>query len=255
MNKAILCLFHFLLIHNALPEFAQTTDSTKQIIDFLGNIAVTNNGISFIPSFSLKKPALIFDVSAGRRLTFEPQLRFALEGKPWSFIFWWRYKFINYEKFRVTIGAHPALSFKTLTVTTNSTTKEALVSSRYLAGELVPNYFITKNISIGIYYLYAYCLETDAIKNTHFLTLNSSFSNINLTHSIYVRISPQVYYLKMGRNDGYYFSSSLYFNRKDVPLSLSILINQSISTRVEGSSNFIWNVSLIYAFRNQYRRV
>lgn len=156
-------VLYLLLLQNTLLSFAKNADSTEQIINFSGNISITNNGISFIPSFSLKKPALIFDVSAGRRLTFEPQLRFALEGKPWSFIFWWRYKIINYEKFRVTIGAHPALSFKTNTVITNNITKEILVSSRYLAGELVPNYFITKNISIGIYYLYAYCLETDAI--------------------------------------------------------------------------------------------
>jgi len=38
--------------------------------------------------FTLGKPAAIFDLSVGNeRLAFEPQFRFSLEGKPWSFIF------------------------------------------------------------------------------------------------------------------------------------------------------------------------
>ncbi len=241
-----------LLMMNTFFAFAQDVSNEKQIMNFSGNISVTNNGISFIPSFSLEKPALIFDLSAGRRLSFEPQLRFALEGKPWSFIFWWRYRMMPDKKFRITIGAHPALSFKTSTITTNGVTTKAIVSSRYLAGEIAPNYFITKNISIGTYYLYAYCLETNAIKNTHFITLNSTLSNLNILNFIYMRITPQVYYLKMGKYDGYYISSSLSFAKKDFPISVSMLFNKSIKTDVHGSRDFIWNVSLVYTFRNSY---
>jgi len=255
MNNSIPCIFYFLLLGNTLFAFTQNADSTKGITNFSGNISVTNNGISFIPSFSLEKPALIFDLSAGRRLAFEPQLRFALEGKPWSFIFWWRYRIVPDKRFRITIGAHPALSFKTLTITTNNVTKEAIVSSRYLAGEVAPNYRITDNINIGVYYLYAYCLETAVIKHTHFLTLNSNISGIRLMRFVSMRIAPQVYYLKMGRNDGYYFSSSIAFTIKDIPLSASLLFNKNIKTTVPGSKDFIWNASLVYSFRNSYRRL
>lgn len=56
--------------------------------DFSGTASVTNNGISLIPSFSLGDPALIFDLKFKKgRLSFEPDMRFALEGKPWTFIF------------------------------------------------------------------------------------------------------------------------------------------------------------------------
>ena len=75
-------------------------------------MTVTNNGISFIPSFNLGKPAAIFDLTmGGKKLSFEPQFRFALEGKPWSILFWWRYKLLNTDKFQIGLGAHPALSF------------------------------------------------------------------------------------------------------------------------------------------------
>jgi hypothetical protein len=76
----LLSLFHF--------SFPQKTDSTKIARHIGGAVTVTNNGISLIPNFTLGKPAAIFDLSVGgKKLSFEPQFRFALEGKPWSFIF------------------------------------------------------------------------------------------------------------------------------------------------------------------------
>jgi len=54
---------------------AQEGDSTKTINHFGGAVTVTNNGISLLPTFSLGKPAVMFDMSAGnRKLSFEPQL-------------------------------------------------------------------------------------------------------------------------------------------------------------------------------------
>lgn len=97
---------------------SQAQDSTtKKKEDFKmgGTISVTNNGISLLPTFTLGKPAAIFDLSlAGKRFSFEPQFRFALEGKPWSMIFWWRYKVVNSSRFLLKVGAHPAIAFKRL---------------------------------------------------------------------------------------------------------------------------------------------
>ena len=68
--------------------------------DFRGTASITNNGISLVPSFSLGDPALIFDLKfTKKRLSFEPDMRFALEGKPWTFIFWFRYKAVQKERF------------------------------------------------------------------------------------------------------------------------------------------------------------
>ena len=69
--------------------FSQQVDSTKkENSHFGGAVSLTTKGISTIPSFTLGKPAVIFDLFIGKkRLSFEPQFRFALEGKPWSFLF------------------------------------------------------------------------------------------------------------------------------------------------------------------------
>ncbi len=85
-KKAVVFVVFLLLTHFS---FSQTIDSTKSIGYFGGAVSVTNNGISLVPTFSLGKPAVIFDMVVGKRkLSFEPQLRFALDGKPWSFLFW-----------------------------------------------------------------------------------------------------------------------------------------------------------------------
>jgi hypothetical protein len=68
--------------------FAQRIDSLRIPNNFSGAVTVTTKGISTVPNLTLGKPAAIFDLSMGKRnLTFEPQLRFALEGRPWSFLF------------------------------------------------------------------------------------------------------------------------------------------------------------------------
>lgn len=236
-------------------SFSQNSDSIKVISNFGGAVTVTNNGISFIPTFSLNEPAAIFDLSMGRKLTFEPQLRFSLEGKPWSFLFWWRYKMLKTDKFSFTLGCHPALSFKTITVTINEVPQEMIRVQRYLAGELVPNYFITKNTSIGIYYLYSRCLEKESVRNTNFVTFDANFSNIRLPDQFYMKFIPQVYYLKMDKDDGFYFTSALTLANKKTPFSVQTVINKIIKTDIAASKNFVWNISLIYTFKNKYVKI
>lgn len=67
----------------------QSQEDIKHFLDdFRGTASITQNGISLIPSFSLGDPALIFDIKMTKgRSSFEPDMRFALEGKPWAFVF------------------------------------------------------------------------------------------------------------------------------------------------------------------------
>jgi len=235
-----------------LLSFSQNRESTKVASHFDGTVTVTNNGISFIPTFSLGKPAVIFDLSMGRRLSFDPQFRFSLEGKPWSFLFWWRYKLVKSDKFSMNLGSHLGLAFNTTTEIINGTTREITTAKRYLAGELVPNYFLTKDISIGLYYLYSRGIDNGTTRNTHFLTLNTSFSNIPLTRQFYMKFMPQVYYLKMDQYDGFYFTSALTLANRKIPLSISSVFNKIIQTNITASKNFVWNLSLIYSFTKKY---
>lgn len=242
----------FLFLYSFEFTYAQTIDNTKTEYHFSGSIGATNNGISVIPTFSLGKPAAIFNMSIGnQKISFEPEFRASLEGKPWNLILWWRYKFLNDDKFKFNVGAHPALSFKTVPDDVGGIQRDIIKVNRFLAGELSFSYFLSKNTSIGSYYLYSRGIEYGTTRNTNFLTLNSSFSNIKLSDAFALRFSPQVYYLKMDAKDGVFFSSTLTLTKKNSPISVSALVNKIIKTNIN-TKNFVWNATIAYSFNNKF---
>lgn len=251
IKTSLLSLILLMLAHFS---YSQQADSSKRVTHFEAAASVTNNGISLLPTFTLGKPAVLFDMSVGRRLTFEPQLRFSLEGKPWTFVFWWRYKLVRTDKFRINVGAHPALAFKPRLIESNGVTKEITVSQRYLAAELSPNYMLTKNISIGVYYLHGRGLEKDAIRETHFITVNSNFSNIKIAGKFFMKANPHIYYLKMDDKGGFYFTSTIMLARQNFPISVSSTFNKVIDTDISASKPFLWNATLTYSFSGEHAR-
>lgn len=239
-----------------LPALSQWKDTAANELHLRTAVTVTNTGISLIPTFSLGKPALIADLSLGRKkLFFEPQLRFALEGKPWSFIFWWRYKILHTRKINLSAGLHPSLVFRTAPVSENGVTKKAMLTRRYVAGELSPNYLVNRHVSIGFYYLYSRCLEMDALRNTHFITFNSTMTDILLHGKILARFTPQVFYLKQDQYHGTYFNSTLTLYHQKFPLSIQTIMNKTIKTTIPGSKSFVWNISLIASFAKTYAKL
>lgn len=253
--KARKTLFIFLFLSHLPGCFSQDSTEIRLPAHFGGAVTVTTKGISIIPNLTLGKPAAIFDLSMGRKLSFEPQFRFSLEGKPWSFIFWWRYEVLNNSRFQFKIGAHPAFAFSEYTDSLADGTKKIIRTQRYLAGELSPNFFLARNISIGPYYLYAHGIEKDATQNTHYLALRASFSKIRLSDKCYLRFNPQFYYLRMDINDGFYFNATLALVMRKIPVSLSALVNQTISTEIPFGEDFLWNISLTYNFGKKYRAI
>jgi hypothetical protein len=246
MSKTWLLLFSSLIIIQI--SFAQKTDSAKNPGYISGSSGVTNNGISLIPSFSLDKPAAIFDFSVGKsKFSFDNEFTFSLKGKPWYFLFWPKYKWAITPKLRVDIGAQYSLTFRNIMIPSNSDSSEVSVADRYIVGTLVPNFFITPNISIGVFYLYAHGLDPSTVNSMNFVTVNANFSNIKLGNKIFLGFAPQFYYLSQDQKAGYYFTSALSVNKKDFPLSLSAVINKVIDTKIP-SKDFVWNVTLIYFF-------
>lgn len=248
-RKAVLFLAFLPLANFA---FSQTADSVKVVRHFSGTASVTNNGISIVPSFSLGKSATMLLLSMGKkRLSFDPDLRFSLAGKPWSFLFGGRYKLVDKDRFNMNTGAHLGLNFKTSPLPINGDTSQTTVTRRYLAGELFPRYSVAKNISIGLYYLFSHGLDAGTIGYTHFIALGTNFSKIKLSKQFFLKVNPQFYYLKLDEHDGFYATSSLTLARKNYPLSVSAIFNKVIVTDIAGS-NLVWNVSLNYAFQKNY---
>ena len=243
-----------LLLFITTQAFTQTADSSKPVMHIGGTITATQNGISLIPSFSLGRPAVMFDLNVGgKKLTFEPFFRFGMDGKPWAFVFWWRYKFINHSKFRMSIGAHPSYVFRTIPMNTNGTTVNINRADRYAAMDLTPSIVVSKNITVGVYYLYSHGLDKTSVQNTHFITLNANFSHIKIAGKLYAKFVPQVYYLNMAGRDGFYATHSLTLEYEKFPVSLQTIMNKAFRTEIAGNS-FLRNLSVIYSFHKNYVR-
>jgi hypothetical protein len=243
----------FILSSLSFLAFSQKIDSTKAIRQFMAAAYITNNGISLLPNFTLGKPAVVFNMLLGKnKLTFEPELRFAMDGgKPWSFLFWWRYKVIKTDKFAFNVGVHPGIVFRPKTYLIDGVPTEGLVAQRALTGDLYPSYAITKNITVGFYYLHAFGLEKDATQNTDFVAIRGNISNINLSNDFLLRIAPQCYYLNMDGKQGFYTTATLTLTNKKSPLYISSVLSKTIQTQITGK-DFVWNISLHYAFNQKY---
>jgi hypothetical protein len=227
---------------------SSATLSQEKKVDVSGSISATNNGISIVPALSLGEPAGVFNLSVGKRFRYEPELRFSLEGQPWSFLFWFRYDLVKDDKFSVRIGAHPALSFKTTEEMVNGTLEEVTRSRRFLAGELATNYVLSDKISVGTYYLGGHGIESTVPDQTHFVSVNSGLSNLINVEEFSLSLRPQIYYLKIDEKDGFYASTSITLRHEEYPFSLASTINRTIQTEISGNPHLLWNISLVYRF-------
>jgi hypothetical protein len=253
-NRIVKNLFVLLIVF--LSEFnAMAQEETEPFLDdFRGSASVTHNGISLVPSFSLGDPALLFDIKFTKgKLSFEPDMRYALEGKPWSFIFWLRYKAIEKERFSLRLGVHPALNFRTVNVVRDGQPEELLESRRYIAAEVAPTYKISDKVELGVYYLYGHGFD-EVVKNTHFMVLNSSFNNLYISEKLYFNVSPQAYYLLTDDLKGFYIVGFVSLIKKDFPISISAILNKAIDTEIVPEDDFTWNISLVYSFGGANRR-
>ena len=231
-------------------SFAQPKDST---FFFRTDLTITNNGFSIIPAFTLGKPAGFLDMKMGnKRLSFEPQFRFALEGRPWSLIFIYRYKLVKKSKFQLTLGGHlPGLNFVTRTVSIDGIDENLSVARRFLAGEIMPSYTLSKKSSIGLYLIRGHGFQKHGPQNSLFLSLQGNFTKLKLLGKSYFSFHPQAFYLKVDNNDGYYVNATTVFGIHDFPLTISGIVNKAIESSIP-AQDFDWSLNLVYTLNKNF---
>ncbi|MBI3218535.1 MAG: hypothetical protein HYZ44_03410 [Bacteroidetes bacterium] len=233
--------------------FSGTFANPDSTFYFRADLSITNNGFSIIPAFTLGNPAAFLDMRIGnRRLSFEPQFRYALEGRPWSFVFIYRYKAIVKPKFQLTLGGHlPGLNYITRTVNVNGIDEQLSVTRRFLALEIMPTYKISNHASIGIYYLRGHGFQQHGPQISNFLSLQGSFTKLKLIGKSYFNFNPQVFYLKLDNDDGYYVNASTTIGIKGFPFTISSIVNKAVQSTIP-AKDFDWNVSLIYTIDKHF---
>lgn len=231
--------------------------TTAKINNFSAVVTIQSKSISTIPNLTLGKPAIIFDMKLGRKLTFEPQFRFALEdGKPWAIVFWSRYYGVINDKFKITYHANYSFSYKNITSYSSTGTPQELIrTTRYLAGALSPNYQVNKYVGIGAYLFYTRGLESFITQNTYMFSFRPTFSNISIVKNIIAGITPEVYSLKMDGNDGVFFNPRFLVKKKNGSFALLGLVNKPLKSNIPSEYDFLWNVGLSYTFNKKYVEV
>ncbi len=250
--KVISLLF---LVSISQNLFAQNEDTTApKINNFTAAVTIQSKGISTIPNLTLGKPAIIFDMKLGRKLTFEPQFRFALEdGKPWAMVFWWRYYQTVSNKLKVTYSTNYSFSYKSIASYTSSGVSQDIIrTTRYLVGAIEPNYRISKHIGAGMYLFYNYGIESFITRNTLMISFRPTFSNIPITKNVVAMVAPEIYSLIMDKNNGVFFNSRFSISKKNCPIAISGLINKPLKSTIPSEYDFLWNVGLSYTFNKKF---
>lgn len=234
----------------ACPAQAQEIAGTPRPVEVSGAVNINSKGISLVPALTLGRPAAVFDLAIRKGdLSFEPQLRFALDGKPWSFLLWGRYRAVTTDRFRLTVGGHPAFSFKTMKAGVNGRTDNVIEMRRYLAVDAAPTFVLSPRVSAGGYYLYSHGVDPGAPAHTHFVAARTSLSGIRVFGDYLLQATPQLYYLSTKGEDGTYVGASASFERRGAPWSIGTIVNQPVASDIAGGQSFLWNVSVSYAFR------
>lgn len=232
-------------------------DSVVVKSNFSGLVGLTSNGLSIIPTFSLNAPAYNFLLSVSKnKFSFDPDIRMTLDGRKGSMVFWFRYKAVEGKRYNLGVGAHPAFNIQTRKILDPGTRQLSEISQlrRFIAAEINQGYHITKNIRVGMYYLKGFGLQNDAIKSSHFLTFNTTFSNLKLGGGTSLQFTPQLYYLKLDKEDGIFYTHTVSISKKNLPFLLQSTINKNIKTNITGGDRFQWNITLFYSFNRKYGR-
>lgn len=178
-------------------------------------------------------------------------IRFGMDGKPWTFVFWWRYKLVQSKKFNLSLGAHPSVVFRDISVVDNGLSKNYLSAQRYFAWEASPIYTINKNSSVGVYYLGSKGLTKDIVQNTAFWAVRSVITNLTVLKGYSLSLIPQIYYLKMDDKAGTYVNATLNLYKKNFPISLNAIASKAIKTKIAGK-DYLWSVGLVYNINSKY---
>ena len=168
-----------------------------------------------------------------------------MNGKPWSYIYWLRYKYRKTENFGVNAGVHPSYVFREVAFNINGIQENRFVGVRYFAAEIVPTYYFSKKFALGIHYLYSWGLDNYATQKSEFLSFQPKFSNIPIAKNYYFNFNPQLFHLVLDDKSGTYVSESLFINRVNFPVNISSIFTYKIDSTIPGD-DIVWNVGLNY---------
>lgn len=222
-------------------ESADSTRSKKLKAE--ATVSINSNGIAYIPAFSLDKPALIgsFSLIKGR-FSYDPQLCYSLELRPWIIDNWFHYKIIDRPVFEFRAGAVISSFFSEI-----ETDDEVIhQAQKYLAVEFTGKYKFNPTTSLSLTYLLDRGQDPGTVTG-HFFNLQADKSDIRLGKRGLLSGALQVFYINYtGNEDGLFAAGNISFSLRNIPFAVFGQAIQAISSNIDPFPKFKWNVGLSY---------
>ena len=222
----------------------ENADSAKsKNLEAEATISLNSNGIAYIPAFSLEKPAIIGAFSLVRgRFSYDPQLLYSLELRPWIIDNWFHYRIVDRPAFEFKAGAVISAFFS------EYETEDEVIwqAQKYLAVEFISKYKFSPESSLAFTYLLDRGQDPGTMTG-HFFNLQAEKSDINIGKKGLLSASLQLFYINYnGNNDGLFTAGNISASLRNVPFAIFFQAIQGIISNITPFPEFKWNVGLSY---------
>jgi hypothetical protein len=245
-HKLMRLFFSFLFLSIfCLGYSTGKADSTGSKLRVSGSVSLNSNGIAPIPAFSLDKPALIGAVSLQkRRFSFDPQIAYGLDMRPWIIDNWLHYRLINKQKFELRAGVDFSMFFGEY----DAGDYKILQGQQYLTFELAGIYRFTPKSILTLMYWSDNGQDHGTIKGNYYNMMYER-NDIEIGKNVLFSAGLQLFYVGYtGKNDGLFVSPKIASSLKSLPLSLFLQVIQPLSSNIEPYPGFRWNLGMAYLF-------
>lgn len=244
MVKSKFCLLLLIVLMSEALYSAEKPDSLKSKLNAGVSFSLNSNGIASIPAFSLDKPAMMASAFLVKgRFSYEPNLAYGLDGKPWYIDNWFHYKIVMAPKYDLRVGFNLS-TFCAKYPLPEGTIMEA---QRYFAFELTQTYKFTPTSFLSLAYWSDNGQEKGTLKG-HFLSLTGEKSELPIGKNGLLAVNAMLFYINYdGKNDGLFISPKITASVRDIPFSIFLQATQAIQSNIEPFPGFRWNVGISYS--------
>jgi hypothetical protein len=238
--------FSLLLFIAIMPLYSmEKADSTKAKFIVNGNLSLNSNGIAPIPAFSLGKPALIAALTVQKkRFSFDPQIAYGLDMRPWIIDMWTHYRLIYKPKFELRVGVDFSMFFGEY----DAGDYNILQGQQYITFELAGIYRFTPKSILTLMYWSDNGQDHGTITGNYYNIIYDR-NDIEIGEKVLFSACLQLFYVGYtGNNDGLFVSPKIATSVKKLPLSLFFQAIQPLTSNIEPYPCFSWNTGLAYIF-------
>ena len=234
-------IFLFVFTLGWSQESADSTRSKKLKAE--ASVSINSNGIAYVPAFSLDKPAIIgtFSLIKGR-FSYDPQLSYGLDLKPWIIDNWFHYKIVDRPVFEFKAGAVISTFFSEY----ETEDETILQAQKYLAVEFTSKYKFNPKTSLAFTYLLDRGQDPGTVTG-HFFNLQADRSDFNIGRKGLLSASLQLFYINYtGNEDGLFTVAYVSASLRDIPFSIFVQAVQALTSNIDPFPPFKCNVGLAY---------